>query len=524
MSFTNYLSNQSSRAVLIENNYFMAIGGITPWPTEVDTISDNLEVPLPDTSLGYIPELIGIVRVKSLQTLLPLDKVNYPTGIGDLLIQRNRVPTIKATKVLQANLNTIPIQLYSGSTGILLAVSDELETLRQSKSIPELVRQELVATDNHGYLYTITLNNQDFVITKHLRDASPIVSRLLPVPNNTYRLTIFGASTGSISISLGQSSSKEFSINDTLINITGTISELFDIDEYSLSVSEEDGVANTRIIDITFTATRFETTSIIPELSIQSIKLEGNSPTATLTLVSKQFNKEYRDIKITEDNISILSTDGVIQFLDRYTLEPIILPNTNRAYELELPTLLNINRAILSHTYTSNGYLVLALEDKSLLVIDYKSLTTFASIPRFLGATDFGSIVDINIIVLDGGDILSLVTENFIYLYSLVYESDKFTTFKYGSKDFVGVSKQLSEQIATHIGWYSEILPGQLPKTPYRTTAIIADVVFKTGVNELKNVFTNNEIESYKVVYVDNHVPQIPDKNSYKLLKIAREF
>lgn len=518
--FTNQFASSLARSTLVENNYFIGIAQTDPWPSEIDEISPNPDLPDP-----YLPEiglqnLIGIVRVKAIQPLVPLNKVAYIKSLT-----YNNSISLPVTH----NFNRI----FTTSDSVWLYSTDQLFSPIFGNSIlldkARLLVSSLgspfnITSDLNGYLYGLNGSpiNNTLTISKFTNTARDFKTSVFPNFNDLQKIQNIGAVEGQFYITFKGS-------NTVPINSNITPTELKPL----LEALPEIGIGNIRCVSETGSNSPLNASPIIvefigdlsntnqPLFDTVNINLVGNTPTIRVTKVRTGLSNIIQDISSDYSYLTCLNKDGFLIPINNQTLQRSPVYS-----ELDLRDLLgltNPSEVIKLHYHVSDSYLLLISNLNNVFVLDKFTYTTLSNFTLPIPPSDAGNLLHLCVL---GSKLYALTTNN-VHIFDLVYELDNFTIFEYGNSKFVGVSKNKSSLNSfrpIHVGWYAEILPNQLPPTTFRQTVLLNNVRFKPNVNTAKSVFLSSEIDYYETVFISNHEPQIINTDTYKLLKVVRSF
>jgi len=520
-SFTDQYRSNLARLALVENSYYIGIAQTDPWPNEIDEISENRDLPEPILPSIGLQDLIGIVRVKAIQSLVPVDLVKYPKSL-------NYEQTINLSVSDQfLSLLTFDdlVWLYDRDNNLLTSIVLDQLTRQNSRSIiSDLELPSLICTDKLGYLFGLVGNQltNNLRLVKYTNLAKSFKSVSFPGLNEIQVISNIGAVSGQFFISFNGSNTIPVSYNVTPNELKPLLEALPGIGVGNIECSSLQGFnqpLNISPIKVEFINQLSNLSQSL--FSVTDLTLTGNTPTIRVTRLQSGLSNKIIDIAADDSYLTCLNNQGfLIPFLTTS------LTRSDIYAQLDLKDLLNIqdsNEKIIKHCYFGQSYLIVLSSLNKLYVLDKYTYTLLNKISLSIPADDSSSLLSMCIL----NEELYILTENRVYKYKIEFELDNFAIFEYGSDKFVGVNKTELNRRAfnvSHIGWYAEILPGQLPNTTYRQTVLLNNVVFKSGVNKNKSVFLSSEIESYETVFISNHEPQIINENTYKLLKVAKSF
>lgn len=518
--FTNQFASSLTRSALVENNYFIGIAQTDPWPNEIDEISANPNLPEP-----YLPEiglqnLIGIVRVKAIQPLVPLNKVAYIKSVTynnsislPIAHNFNRIFTVLDSVWLYST-----DQLFSPifGTSILL---DKARLLVSSLGSPTNITSDL-----SGYLYGLNGSsiNNTLAISKFTNTARDFKTSTFPDFNDLQRIQNIGAVEGQFFITFKGSNTVPINSNITPNELQPLLEALPEIGVGNISCVSEFGSnspLNVSPIIVEFIGDLSNTNQ--PLFDTVNISLIGNTPTIRITKIRTGLSNIIQDISSDYSYLTCLNKDGFLIPINNQTLQRSPVYS-----ELDLKDLLgltNPSEVIKLHYHVSDNYLLVLSNLNNVFVLDKFTYTTLSKFTLSIPPSDAGALLHLCVL----GSQLYVLTTNNVHIFDLVYELDNFTIFEYGKSKFVGISKNessLNSFQPTHMGWYAEILPNQLPSTTFRQTVLLNNIRFKSDVNTAKTNFLASEIDYYETVFISNHEPQIINADTYKLLKVVRSF
>jgi hypothetical protein len=519
--FTDQYRSYLAKLALVENSYYIGIAQTDPWPNEVDEISENRDIPEPLLPSIGLQDLIGIVRVKAIQPLVPVDLVKYPKSLE----YKGAINLSNSDRFLSLLTFDNLVWLYDRDNNLLTSiVLDQLARQNSRSIVSDFELPTLICNDELGYLFGLVGNqfNESLRLVKYTNLSRSFKSAPFPKLNEIQVISNIGAVSGQFFISFNGSNTIPVSYNVTPSELKPLLEALPDIGVGNIECSSlqgEDQPLNVSPIKVEFVNQLSNLSQ--PLFDITNLTLTGNTPTIRVTRLQPGLSNRIVDLAADDSYLTCLNDQGVlIPFLTTS------LARANVYSELDLRDLLNLqdsNEKLIKHCYFGRSYLIVLSSFNNLYVLDKYTYTLLNRINLDIPADDSSRLLSMCIL----GEELYTLTENRVYKYKINFELDNFAIFEYGSDKFVGVSKTESNRRAfniSHIGWYAEILPGQLPTTTYRQTVLLNNVVFKENVNTNKSVFLSSEIESYETVFISNHEPQVINENTYKLLKVAKSF
>jgi len=519
--FTDQYKSYLAKLALVENSYYIGIAQTDPWPNEVDEISENKDLPEPLLPSTGLQGLVGIVRVKAVQPLIPIDLVKYPKGLE----YKEAINLSNSDNFISLLAFDNLVWLYDRNNNLLTSIVLDQLTRQNSRSIvSDLELPSLICSDRLGYLFGLVGNQltNDLRLVKYTNLSRSFKSVPFPKLNEIQVISNIGAVSGQFFISFNGSNTIPISYNVTPGELKPLLEALPDIGVGNIECSSlqgENQPLNVSPIKVEFVNQLSNSSQ--PLFSTTNLTLVGNTPMIRVTRLQTGLSNKIIDLAADDSYLTCLNDQGF--------LIPFLATSLTRAdvySELDLRDLLNLqdsNERIVKHCYFGRSYLILLSSFNNLYVLDKYTYTVLSKISLNIPADDSSHPLSICIL----GEELYVLTENRVYKYRIEFELDNFAIFEYGSDKFVGVNKSELNRRAfniSHIGWYAEILPGQLPSTTYRQTVLLNNVVFKSNVNTNKSVFLSSEIEKYETVFISNHEPQIINDNTYKLLKVAKAF
>ena len=519
--FTDQYRSYLAKLALVENSYYIGIAQTDPWPSEIDEISENRNLPEPTLPNIGLQDLIGIVRVKAIQSLVPVDLVKYPKSLEYKQAINLSASDRYTSLLIFDNL----VWLYDRNNNLLTSIVLDQLARQNSRSITsDFELPSLVCSDKLGYLFGLVGNQltNNLRLVKYTNISKSFKSAYFPGLNEVQVISNIGAVGGQFFISFNGSNTVPISYNVTPNDLKPLLEVLPGIGVGNIECSSLQG--NNQPLNLSPIKVEFVNqlaNSSQPLFGITNLTLTGNTPTIRVTRLQSGLSNEIIDIAADDSYLTCLNSQGfLIPFLTTS------LARSDVYTQLDLRDLLNLqdpNEWIIKHCYFGQSYLIVLSSFNNLYVLDKYTYTLVNKISLSIPADDTSRILSMCIL----NEELYILTENRVYKYSIEFELDNFTIFEYGSDKFVGVSKTELNRRAfniSHIGWYAEILPGQLPNTTYRQTVLLNNVVFKNNVNTNKSVFLSSEIDRYEVVFISNHEPQTINKDTYKLLKVAKSF
>jgi len=519
--FTDQFRSYLAKLALTENSYYIGIAQTDPWPNEADEISENKNLPEPKLPSIGLQELIGIVRVKAIQPLVPVDLVKYPKSLEykqaiDLSVSYKFISLLTFDKL---------VWLYDRNNNLISSIVLDQLVMENSRSITsEFELPVLICSDNLGYLFGLVSSKftNSLRLVKYTNISKSFKSVNFPDLNEIQIISNIGSIGGQFFISFNGSNTSPIPYNVTPQNLKPLLEVLPDIGIGNIECTSLQGhnqPLNVSPIKVEFINQLSNSSQ--PLFGITNLTLTGNTPMIKISRLQSGLSNEIVDIAADDSYLTCLNDQGfLIPFL---TTD---LTRANVYAQLDLRDLLNLqdsNERLIKHCYFGQSYLVVLSSFNNLYVLDKYTYTLVSKISLDIPADDGSHLLSMCILEEE----LYILTEKRVYKYKVNFELDNFAIFEYGSDKFVGVSKTESNRKAfriSHIGWYAEILPGQLPRTTYRQTVLLNNVVFKENVNTSKSVFLSSEIESYETVFISNHEPQVINEDTYKLLKVAKSF
>jgi len=520
-SFTDQYRSYLAKLALLENSYYIGIAQTDPWPNEIDEISENRDLPEPILPNIGLQDLIGIVRVKAIQSLIPVDLVKYPKNLE----YKQAIGLSTSDRFISLLAFDNLVWLYDRNNNLLTSIVLDQLTRQNSRSITSNFElPTLICNDKLGYLFGLVGNQltNDLRLVKYTNLSRSFKSAPFPGLNEVQVISNVGAVSGQFFISFNGSNTIPISYNITPNELKPLLEALPDIGVGNIECSSLQGnnqPLNVSPIKIEFVNQLSNLSQ--PLFSITNLTLTGNTPTIRVTRLQSGLSNKIIDLAADDSYLTCLNDQGfLIPFLTTS------LTRSDVYSQLDLKDLLNLqhsNERLVKHCYFGQSYLIVLSSLNNLYVLDKYTYTLLSKISLSIPADDSSRLLSICIL----NEELYVLTENRVYKYKIEFELDNFAIFEYGSDKYVGVNKTELNRRAfniSHIGWYAEILPGQLPNTTYRQTVLLNNVVFKSGVNTNKSVFLSSEIEKYETVFISNHEPQIINENTYKLLKVAKSF